>query len=106
MGIGYNVEKLNKKTQNVIEWENLESNDSLNTIEQKMIEELQSKDPEGKVGTPTKYFKDNYKRIFGRTSNNPQPRLNKSMLRLQSEGKIQIKKVSNRNYIRLTQKGK
>ncbi len=53
-----------------------------------------------KVGVPTKHFKDNFNRIFKRNSTNPQPRLNKAMNSLANSNQVEIKKVSNKNYIR------
>ncbi len=90
------------KNLNLVNWSNIGEGEGVSkSIEQCMLEELKSIDPESKKGIPTRHFKDNFDRIFHRTSTNPQPRLNKSMHNLEDKNLIEIKKVQAKNYIRI-----
>jgi hypothetical protein len=85
----------------LVEWDTLDTTTTGDTIEQLMLKEIRkiyNEDP--KKGIHTKYFKDNYQTIFGRTSTNPQPRINKAMRALRDNELAEIKKVHGKNYIR------
>ncbi len=88
-------------TKELVNFDELETTTSNDTIEKLMLEEAKRiYESNKKVGLPTRYFKENYKTIFKRESTNSQPRLNKAMNALANNKLVQIKKVSGRNYIR------
>ena len=94
------------KFENNFEFTNFDEleKESKTSIESKMLEECERIFKTNKTfAIPTKYFKENYKKIFHRNSKNPQPRLNLAMRNLYNANLVELKKVGNKNYIRFVE---
>tara|TARA_Y100000310_G_C20686747_1_gene819504 strand:- start:1001 stop:1303 length:303 start_codon:yes stop_codon:yes gene_type:complete len=88
-------------TKELANWDELGTSGDTSSIEVHMLAETKRIfDKTPKVGIPTRHFKDDFNRIFGRKSTNPQPRLNKAMRTLANSNLVELKKVAGRNYIR------